>query len=261
MSARPGSPEAPIRERAFVALLLLVGGGAVGVGLFQTLAAGGASLSGTLDLCLGAAVLLVTWLFLAPAALPSYFGDPAPGTPPVVRPYLPAAIPTPAPVGSPSLRAHPRPDPIIPKWADPLVAPRRAAPIPAAVAAPAELEADSRQLPLFPTEPSDPPAPSEAPSPRRPPEPRPSLAPEPREPPVPVERPRRAPPPRILLDPDPPAAADWRRGYSEDRGSSDILLELDRIEAELRTFVPIVPESAAAGPDADLDLRGSLSRP
>src|SRR5579863_2262614 len=123
-------------ERAFLALLLLVGAGSIGVGAFDLIRDNASSLPALLDLTLGSSVLLVTWLFLAPSAYPTFFGDPPRGEPPVARPYL---TPVQPPAVLPVLPMAPRepPKPTIPKWADPLVGgpvpvPPRAVPLAAA---------------------------------------------------------------------------------------------------------------------------------
>src|SRR5579871_2260307 len=82
-----------LRERAYLALLLLVGAGAV---------------------------------VLAPSAIPGYFGDPAFRSAAAERPYLrPVAPPGPVlPVAAPRPEATEAPSSPIPRWADPMVHPR-----------------------------------------------------------------------------------------------------------------------------------------
>ncbi len=131
-----------LRDQAFLALLLLVGAGALGSGLFQVLVEANSGPVAIFDTVLGIAVLLVTWLFLAPLAAPALFGDPTGGGP-LIRPYLPLPIGASAGTGpggrssgagrgrgsrpSPLTRDAREPEPIIPRWADPLVH-RNAAP-------------------------------------------------------------------------------------------------------------------------------------
>jgi hypothetical protein len=127
-----------LRDQAFLALLLLVGAGALASGLFQILLEGNASPVAIFDTVLGVAVLLVTWLFLAPLAAPLLFGDPDVRGGPLIRPYLPLPLAA-ASVSSygshrrPNSRSPPAggvggtrtrpltPEPEIPRWADPLV--------------------------------------------------------------------------------------------------------------------------------------------
>ncbi|MCI4331110.1 MAG: hypothetical protein L3K19_04605 [Thermoplasmata archaeon] len=122
-----------LRDRAYLALLLLVGAGALGSGIFQVLVEGNAGPIAVFDTVLGVAVLLVTWLFLAPLAVPSFFGDLPVGAGPLIRPYLP--IPVTSAVGfgatgpgsrnrrsvGPSARGDAFPEPEIPRWADSMV--------------------------------------------------------------------------------------------------------------------------------------------
>lgn len=126
------------RDLAFLALLLLVGAGAVGSGVFQILVEGNTGPVAVFDAVLGVAVLLVTWIFLAPIAAPTWYGDPAPGSGRLIRPYLPAPYDDrPGHDGgsrSPGRSGRPAPsrsdrtggrapsaDAQIPRWADPLV--------------------------------------------------------------------------------------------------------------------------------------------
>ncbi|HTT26728.1 MAG TPA: hypothetical protein VMH90_07205 [Thermoplasmata archaeon] len=234
MGADAGAPEALLRERAYLALLLLVGAGAVVVGLYQTLRSGAASLSAIFDLALGACVLLVTWLFLAPSAWPTLFGDPAPRERPVRRRYLGAAPEplltsprTPAPVRSATAPSA------IPRWADPMVHPKVEAPIrPVAAAAAMPSRGAAAAIPR----------------PRRP-SPAPAPAAEPWD--VPEELPRAVP-----TDPDELRVPRWDPELSAGRGthSLEVLEELDRIEAELRNFVPIEPPPTPTAPIGLEDL-------
>ena len=214
--------EALLRERAFLALLLLVGAGAVGVGLLQVYRSNATSIPSVFDLALGASVLLVTWLFLAPSAVPEFFHDPAPGALPIERPYLGPVAP-PAPVEAPRPRPSHRVESAIPRWADPLVAPR------ASVAAAARISAAPPVASVTrPATPGPSPAPAAPRTPAR-------TFPEPPSPPL------RAP--RWL---------DELHQPPRDEGGAEhpqtILEELDRIEAELRVFVPL--ESKANHPEA-----------
>ncbi len=247
MAARDRTVDVSVRDQAFLALLLLVGSGAIGVGLFELVRTGGASLSAVLDLSLGAAVLLVTWLFLAPLAIPEFFGDrrAAGASRPSRREALPMASARPASAGSaPPSRPHPRPDPIIPKWADPLVVPRNDAsprPAVAARAALVALEPDEPEAPIV-----------ETPPPLRPVVPAPTTAPSraPSQTLDQFERELR----QLLGEPTPPDPdlADPRTLAP----SAEILRELDRIEADLRAFVPIEPESVSASGGLGLGRSG-----
>lgn len=141
-------PARSLRDRAYLALLLLVGAGALGSGLFQILAEGNAGAIPVFDTVLGVAVLMVTWLFLVPLVAPTWVGDPAPGSVPLIRPYLPMPVRGAADdsfdddprgrgtsAGRGSRGAAAAPEPEIPRWADPMVG---LAPGPlSAVAAPA----------------------------------------------------------------------------------------------------------------------------
>src|SRR5579871_1948697 len=151
-----------LRERAYLALLLLVGAGAVVLGFYESWATGGRSISGVFDLALGACVLLVTWLFLAPSAIPGYFGDPAFRSAAAERPYLrPVAPPGPVlPVAAPRPEATEAPSSPIPRWADPMVHPR--GPPAARPAAAHRAGHVARDLPTHPGAPAVAPAPAMA---------------------------------------------------------------------------------------------------
>jgi hypothetical protein len=206
------------REQAFLALLLLVGAGAIGVGLFELYRTNATSVGSVFDLALGASVLLVTWLFLAPAAIPEFFGDPRPGELPVRRPYLEASQLSSAPVPRTTHRTGGT-APAIPKWADPLVHPRADGPIrPAAhhfprTAAAAGRTSPSEELPVQTAAPRPDPGPADRTGP--------NLA-------DPTETPEETP-----------------RAFGG-VGSNEMIAELDRIEAELRAFVPMEPVSSSA---------------
>lgn len=82
-----------LRDRAFVVILLLVGGGAVASGLFQLVVLSITNdPAAVFDVVLGFAVLLITWLFLAPYVFPHALGVPKPGDLPITRDYLPFPI-------------------------------------------------------------------------------------------------------------------------------------------------------------------------
>ena len=219
------------RERTFLALLLAAGSGAVGVGLYEVYRARAGSVASVFDLALGASVLVVTWFFLAPSAVPEFSHDPSSGRPRTERP-------NPPPVASPSLgtppppKAAPRNDVVIPKWADPLVMPR---------STPARHPRGAQSSPA--------PAPVELGQPRT--NPRVAEA---------LPAVETAPPPvaRPVLAPIPRSARVEPRWLEELRGpapqdaplepANDIIRELDRIEAELRVFVPI--EGRTDAPEA-----------
>jgi hypothetical protein len=101
-----------LRDRALVALLLLVGGGAVLSGVVEVVVLGNASAPALFDVALGVSVLLVTWLFLAPYVFPRAVGMPTPGGTEPSRPYLPLSefdrLPS---LGSPSATAPQPPGP------------------------------------------------------------------------------------------------------------------------------------------------------
>src|SRR5580658_2640344 len=134
MGSKGNDREELLRERAYLALLLLVGGGAILVGGYQTVRSGTVPMSAIFDLALGTCVLLVTWLFLAPSAWPALFGDGEPRSGAEQRPYLgpnPSpllAAPRPrrreAATPGPTASKAPSAPSAIPRWADPLVQPR-----------------------------------------------------------------------------------------------------------------------------------------
>jgi hypothetical protein len=124
----------PVRDRAFAALLLLVGASAIASGLFEILVLANASPAAIFDAVLGGAVLLVTWLFVVPTVWPKWYGDPSLEESPIRRPYLPSPIVAP-PRSAPGIGGRPsrvaiaaspaaerKKEPEIPRWADPLVA-------------------------------------------------------------------------------------------------------------------------------------------
>ena len=100
-----------LTERALLTLLLVVGAGALASGLYQVLANPTPPPAGVFDAVLGAAVLLMTWLFLAPYVAPHAFGDLAPGEALMSRPYLsrPIAPATPEASPPPLFARDPRP--------------------------------------------------------------------------------------------------------------------------------------------------------
>lgn len=110
-----------LRERAFHILLLLVGGAALASGLFNLLVVGDTSPPTIFDSVLGLAILLVTWLFLAPELAPRLLG-PAVEPPPRLTQLLPETEPEPllpppkpwvepqAPPPTPARVAVPRPE-------------------------------------------------------------------------------------------------------------------------------------------------------
>ena len=218
------------RERGFLAILLLVGGGAVALGAVEVWTQGTASLSAFFDVALGASVLIVTWLFLAPLALPRVFGDPAPGAPLPRRPYLrPVAPPPSARRPTAASVSVPRRDEVqIPKWADPLVVrtPSASPRVPGVVAA--------ESAPVRPIRPAPPPEPSPVPD-------RWAGSPSPS-----GDLPRRA----EWEDPEPAGTAEESRELA-----LEMLTELDRIEAELRAFSPVedgpVPVLTGDDPGSD----------
>ncbi|HZY70686.1 MAG TPA: hypothetical protein VFF67_06900 [Thermoplasmata archaeon] len=146
-----------LRERAFHILLLLVGAAALASGLFNLLVVGDASPPTIFDAVLGLAILLVTWLFVAPELAPRLLGPVEAATPQLValapesepgpEPEPPTEIPTPAPT----------------PWAEP-PAPRSppAVAMPAAVASAATEDASAELLEAIQRV-IDPPAPAAAP--------------------------------------------------------------------------------------------------
>ena len=81
-----------LRDKAFLAILVLVGAAATASGLVQILYEPSPSPAALFDTALGLAVLLVTVLFLAPYVFPKTFGIPVEAAEVVSRPYLPYAI-------------------------------------------------------------------------------------------------------------------------------------------------------------------------
>jgi hypothetical protein len=127
-----------VRDRAFLALLFVVGGSSLLWGLYELFYVSPTAPAGVFNTVLGLMVLLVTWAFLFPYVIPSSHGDPAPGDTPVYRPYLakpiaPATLPgpraparrAPAPRGT---VANPRPLPIATAPPAPRIPPRAAPP-------------------------------------------------------------------------------------------------------------------------------------
>jgi hypothetical protein len=238
MGSAGGAPEGLLRERAYISLLLLVGAGAVVVGVYQTVRSGASSLSAIFDLALGLCVLLVTWLFLAPAAWPSLFGDPEPGSRPARRPYL---GPSPSPLLEPArpsrMVAHRdaiNPNTGIPRWADPLVHPRMEGPV----------------RPSVPTA-SAHGAAAAIPRPTR------AATPRPTAPPLqPIAWTEPDLPRAVRTDPEELRPPRWDPELMAGRGthSLEVLEELDRIEAELRTFVPLESAPVPASPIGLEDL-------
>jgi hypothetical protein len=119
-------PSGAVRDRAFLAVLLLVGAAGIASGLFQLIWVSASAPSGIFDAVLGLTVLLVTWLFLAPYVLPATFRV---TVTPAARPHATRSRPAagrPAPISAhhPSTEepvpAAPAPA-AIPRWADPLV--------------------------------------------------------------------------------------------------------------------------------------------
>jgi hypothetical protein len=224
-------------ERAFLALLILVGAGSVAVGVVDLVRQNATSLPALLDLALGASVLLVTWLFLAPVAYPTYFGDARPGSVAPEAPYLrPVAPPELLPLLPAAPPAAP-PDPI-PKWANPNVG----IPVEAAIRPHARAGAFAPLAAVART--------SEAPSssPMPPTREVPSKAP---------VAPRKPEPVEPWLEPELSELRE-RPVDRSSRGpalSREMLNELDRIEEELRSFVPIeAPPAATAEPSfSDFD--------
>jgi hypothetical protein len=217
MAQAAAPTEALRRERAFLALLLLVGSGSIGAGLYEVVRTNSSSLAAVLDLTLGACVLLVTWLFLAPSAYPSFFGDPSPGEVQVERPYLRPVAPSELLPSSSTVAPLP-PAHAIPKWADPLVG----TPVQGAIRPSARPGAlfGAKARGLSDVEPVTP---------------RSSVASTSPAPPDPLDV------GSIWEDPlefeDRPRALDAsRRGAA---ASGDMLAELDKIEAELRAFSPL----------------------
>ena len=222
-----------LRERLYLGLLLLVGVGAIGTGLLQAVDSGGRSIAGMFDLALGACVLLVAWLFLAPSALPAYCQDPTPERPRVERPYLAAARARSGAAAVPS-SGPPRPaptPPAIPRWADPMLHLRTPPPVHASGLT-ASPHGPSHGAPHRAREA---PVPAAAPAP----------------PPVRRPKPESAPMDEASLfaglplgvdeeEERPPRPVSPDEGFDRDDGtpSADILQELDRIEAELRHLVP-----------------------
>jgi hypothetical protein len=101
-------PSRDLRDRAFLAILLLVGGGSLASGLYNLLWLGSPSPTAVFDCTLGVAILVVTWLFLAPyvfasgsestlpvvaatASVPAGAGRPRPSSLPEHEPLLLAA--------------------------------------------------------------------------------------------------------------------------------------------------------------------------
>ncbi|MCI4369148.1 MAG: hypothetical protein L3K09_06270 [Thermoplasmata archaeon] len=120
-------PVKPFRDRAFLALLLLVGAAALGSGLVVLVGQGQLTPTAVFDSVLGLTVLVVSWVFLGPYVIPRAFGDPSPGEEETDRPYLPLPIaaPPPPPRARPRPSARPspvaaRPDPFEePNWQEP----------------------------------------------------------------------------------------------------------------------------------------------
>ena len=220
------------RERTLLALLVAVGAGALGVGLYGVYRAKGGSIASVFDLALGASVLLVTWFFLAPSAVPEFSHDPSSGRP-RTEPMNPPPVAPPSMVTPPPPKAAPRNDVVIPKWADPLVMPR---------SPPARHPRGAQGSPA--------PPPVELRQPRT----NPRVA----EPLPAVETTPSVPVARLVPAPIPRSARVEPRWLEELRGpapqdaplepANDIIRELDRIEAELRDFVPI--EGRTDAPEA-----------
>ncbi|MCI4367460.1 MAG: hypothetical protein L3K08_06890 [Thermoplasmata archaeon] len=238
MGSAGGAPEGLLRERAYLSLLLLVGAGAVTVGVYQTVRSGASSLSAIFDLALGLCVLLVTWLFLAPSAWPNFFGDPPNDSRPVRRSYL-GASPTPLLEATGLSRpvAHRdavNPNTGIPRWADPLVHPRMEGPVRPSVPT-ASAHGTTAAIPR----------PSRAATPR-------PMAPPSR----PVAWTEPDLPRAVRMDPEELRPPRWDPELTAGRGthSLEVLEELDRIEAELRTFVPIESAPVPAAPVGLEDL-------
>lgn len=210
---RPSRPAGPPRERAYLALMLLVGAGALGTGAFEAVLLRGLPLPVLVDLALGAGVLLVTGLLRLPSAERS------------IRPGAGAARSARGTADAPDARrggaadaegaARSPPPPAIPRWADPMVHPRIGA-----TARPASAHAAAPSTrPARPVRSS--PAPSGAPRPL------PRLREEEL---FPLDAPDEALPLDLTGTPD------EQLGAGPPVRASEVLDELDRIEAELRTF-------------------------
>lgn len=84
-----------IRDRGFVAVLLLVGIAAIASGLFQMFVQGKYSPVPEFDTALGIFAVLTTIVFVAPYMVPELVGLPTPAIPLATRPYLRYPVPVP----------------------------------------------------------------------------------------------------------------------------------------------------------------------
>ena len=224
MAEAAATPQALRLHRAFFAVMMFAGSVALGAGFYGTMRVGAFSWLYPAELLFGLSVLVVSWRFLAPAAFPEELAERRrAGETPSEEPDRETPTPDPAVGAEPA--PVPSPASVIPRWADPLVG----APVNGAIRPTAHpgvlFGAQARGL-------EDPPALSRS-----------------------VARLAAAPSDSAAWEDDVPAPAHSGRTARSaamatplriEPASSDVLAELDRIEAELGNFEPLEPPAGPA---------------